>query len=134
MNDENKEYNIWNELKKAIQSGIDNPDYFPQESEVWMSAIGKNIGYEQNGSGSNFSRPLLVVKRFNNHMFWCIPLSTKQKKFDFYFNFTDPNNEKVSVILAQMKLVSVKRLKRKLYAIPRDTLVEIKEKLKKFLG
>ena len=99
-----------------------------------MSSIGKNIGYEQNGSGDNFSRPLLVVKRFNNHMFWCIPLSTKQKKFDFYFNFTDPNNEKVSVILAQMKLVSVKRLKRKLYAIPPNTLVEIKEKLKKFLG
>ena len=134
MNDENKEYDIWNNLKKVIQSEINELNYFPQESEVWMSSIGKNIGYEQNGSGSNFSRPLLVVKRFNNHMFWCIPLSTKQKKFDFYFNFTDPNNEKVSVILAQMKLVSVKRLKRKLYAIPQDTLVEIKEKLKKFLG
>ena len=134
MNDENKEYDLWNKLKKAIQSEIDSPDYFPQEGEVWMSAIGKNIGYEQNGSGDNFSRPLLVVKRFNNHMFWCIPLSTKQKKFDFYFNFTDPNNEKVSVILAQMKLVSVKRLKRKLYAIPQNILMEIKEKLKKFLG
>ena len=134
MNDENKEYDIWNELKKAIQSEISEPDYFPQEGEVWMSSIGKNIGYEQNGSGDNFSRPLLVVKRFNNHMFWCIPLSTKQKKFDFYFNFTDPNNEKVSVILAQMKLVSVKRLKRKLYAIPQNILAEIKEKLKKFLG
>ena len=134
MSDENKEYDVWNELKKAIQSRISEPDYFPQESEVWMSATGKNIGYEQNGSGDNFSRPLLVVKRFNNHMFWCIPLFTKQKKFDFYFNFTDPNNEKVSVILAQMKLVSVKRLKRKLYAIPQNILAEIKEKLKKFLG
>ena len=134
MNDENKEYDIWNELKKSIQFGIDNPDYFPQEGEVWMSAIGKNIGYEQNGSGDNFSRPLLVVKKFNNHMFWCIPLSTKQKKFDFYFNFTDPNNKKVSVILAQMKMISVKRLKRKLYEIPRQTLVEIKKKLKTFLG
>ena len=134
MNDENKEYDTWNELKKSIQSGIDNPDYFPQEGEVWMSAIGKNIGYEQNGSGDNFSRPLLVVKKFNNHMFWSIPLSTKQKKFDFYYNFTDPNNEKVSVILAQLKLISVKRLKRKLYEISRETLVEIKERLKKFLG
>ena len=134
MNDDNKEYNSWNELKKKIQSGADTPDFFPQEGEVWMSAIGKNIGYEQNGSGDNFSRPLLVVKRFNNHMFWCITLSTKQKKFDFYFNFTDQNNEKVSAILAQMKLVSIKRLKRKLYAIPQYTLIEIKEKLKKFLG
>ena len=99
-----------------------------------MSSLDKNIGYEQNGSGANFSRPLLVVKRFNNHMFWCAPLSTKQKNFDFYFNFTDPNSEKVSVILAQMKLTSVKRLKRKLYSVSTDTLVKIKERLKMFLG
>ena len=113
MNNEGKEYDIWNGLKKKIQFENDelNLNYFPQEGEVWMSSLGKNIGHEQNGSGDNFSRPVLVIKKFNNHMFWCIPLSTKQKSFDFYFNFTDPNNEKVSVILAQLKLISVKRLK-----------------------
>ncbi|MDP2668306.1 MAG: type II toxin-antitoxin system PemK/MazF family toxin [bacterium] len=133
MNDEDKEYNEWNELKKKIQSGADAPDYFPQEGEVWMSSIGKNIGFEQNGSGANFSRPILVVKKFNNHMFWCASLSTKQKKFDFYYNFTDPNGEKVSVILAQLKLVSVKRLKRKLYEVQPANLKEIKERLIEFL-
>lgn len=94
---------------------------------------GKNIGYEQNGSGDNFARPVLVVKKFNNHMFWCVPLSTKQKRFDFYFNFTDPNEQKVSAILAQLKLVSVKRLKRKLYEITPDLLAQMKEKLSGFL-
>ena len=96
MNNEGKEYDIWNGLKKKIQFENDelNLNYFPQEGEVWMSSLGKNIGHEQNGSGDNFSRPVLVIKKFNNHMFWCIPLSTKQKSFDFYFNFTDPNNEK----------------------------------------
>ena len=62
-------------------------------------------------------------------MFWCVPLSTKQKRFDFYFNFTDPNGLKVSVILAQLKLTSIKRLKRKLYEIEPDLLVRMKEKL-----
>ena len=133
MTDDDKEYDEWNKLKKEIQSGTDVPDYFPQEGEVWMSSLGKNIGFEQNGSGSNFSRPILVVKKFNNHMFWCASLSTKQKKFDFYYNFTDPNGEKVSVILAQLKLVSVKRLKRKLYDISSSDLIEIKGKLRKFL-
>lgn len=98
-----------------------------------MSSLGKNIGYEQNGSEDNFSRPVLVIKKFNNHMFWCIPLSTKQKPFDFYFNFIDPNNEKVSVILAQLKLVSVKRLKRKLYNIDSETFVKMREKLRDFI-
>ena len=99
-----------------------------------MSNLGKNIGFEQNGGGGdNFSRPILIVKKFNNQMFWCVPLSTKQKSFDFYFNYTDPQEQRVSVILAQMKLLSIKRLRRKLYQLDENTLVEIKIKLKSFL-
>lgn len=130
---ENRDFDTWNELKKKIQLTNNEPSYFPQEGEVWMSSLGKNIGYEQNGSGDNFARPVLVVKKFNNRMFWCMPLSTKQKRFDFYFNFTDPNGQKVSAILAQLKLVSVKRLKRKLYEITPDLLTQIRAKLKEFL-
>src|SRR3989344_5668604 len=128
-----KDFDSWNELKKKIEADKNNPDKFPKEGEVWMSSLGRNIGFEQNGSGANFSRPILIVKKFNNHMFWCVSLSTKQKDFDFYFNYTDQNNQKVSAILAQMKLVSVKRLKRKLYELSRDKLQEIKLKLKSFL-
>jgi len=76
---------------------------------------------------------MLVVKKFNNHMFWAIQLSTRQKDFDFYFNYTDPNGQKVSAILAQMKLVSVKRLKRDIYIMPKKLFNQIKQKLKSFL-
>ena len=127
------EFDAWNGLKKQIHFDNGDPDYFPKEGEVWMSSLGKNNGYEQNGSGDNFARPVLVVKKFNNHMFWCVPLSTKQKRFDFYFNFTDPHEQKVSAILAQLKLVSVKRLKRKLYEISPDLLASMREKLRGFI-
>jgi mRNA-degrading endonuclease toxin of MazEF toxin-antitoxin module len=127
------DFDKWNELKKKIDSEIIEPNRFPKEGEVWMSAIGKNIGFEQNGSSDNFSRPVLVIKKFNNHMFWSVSLSTKQKKFDFYFNFIDPNSNKVSAILEQLKLISIKRLKRKLYDLPEKQLQEIKTKLKGFL-
>lgn len=129
MND----FDLWNELKKKIDIEGDEPDKFPKESEVWMSSLGKNIGFEQNGSGDNFSRPILILKKFNNHMFWVVPLSTKQKSFDFYFNYTDPNNQNVSAILAQMKLLSVKRLKRKLYEIPSELFDQMRQRLKSFL-
>jgi mRNA-degrading endonuclease toxin of MazEF toxin-antitoxin module len=127
------EFDIWNEIKKKVDSGENPPDRFPKEGEVWLSALGKNVGYEQNGSGNNFARPVLIVKKFNNQMFWSIALSTKQKPFDFYHNFTDPNNNEVSAILAQLKLLSVKRLDRKLYDLSEKQLKEIKDKLKKFL-
>ncbi len=90
LNSEAKEYDSWNELKKSAQLHATPLTYFPQEGEVWMSLFGKNIGVEQNGGGANFLRPILVVKKFNNRMFWSVPLSTKQKLFDFCYNFIDP--------------------------------------------
>ncbi len=76
--DDLKEFDVWNSLKKKIQTDNNDINFFPKEGEVWMSAVGKNIGYEQNGSGDNFSRPILIIKKFNNHMFWGVPLSSKQ--------------------------------------------------------
>lgn len=128
-----KDFDSWNEIKKSIDAERGGPDRFPKEGEIWMSNLGKNIGFEQNGSGDNFSRPILVVKKFNNQMFWVIPLSTKQKNFDFYYNYLDPNNQRVSAILAQMKLMSIKRFKRKLYELKGEQLREAKDQLKLFL-
>jgi mRNA interferase MazF len=127
------DFDSWNEIKKKIDAEPDKPDRFPQEGEVWMCSLGKNIGYEQNGGGESFSRPILVVKKFTNKMFWVVPLSTKQKNLDFYFNYTDAENRKVSAILAQLKLLSVKRLKRKLYELDHENLKEVKKRLYKFL-
>jgi mRNA interferase MazF len=126
------DFDHWNKIKKTIDSMVDALGTFPNEGEVWISIIGKNIGFEQNGSNGDFSRPVLVVKKFNNNMFWCVPLSTKQKSLDFYFNYTDPNNQKVSAILAQMRLISVKRFKRKIYDIDNSLLKDIKNGLALF--
>lgn len=128
-----KDFDRWNQLKKKIDEKDTVLDKFPKEGEVWMADMGLNVGYEQNGSGENFSRPMLIVKKFNNHMFWAVPLSTKQKNLDFYFNYIDLGGGNVSAILAQMKLVSVKRLKRDVYLMPDKIFSEIKQKLKSFL-
>ena len=80
-----KDFDQWNELKKKIEVEKNEPDKFPKEGEVWMSSLGKNIGFEQNGSGDNFSRPVLIVKKFNNHMFWCVSRLLPIFKFPFHF-------------------------------------------------
>ena len=53
------------------------------------------------------------------------PLSTKQKDLDYYYNFIDINNNKVSVILAHIKCLSIKRFERKLYVLDRIYFKEI---------
>ncbi len=127
----NKQYQKWHELKCYINKKT--PNMFPKEREVWVIYFGKNIGYEQNGSGSNFIRPCLVLKKFNNKMFWVVPLSSKQKDLDFYLNFTDKSDQKVSLIIAQLKLISVSRFDRKMYDINTDLFIKVKDKISELL-
>jgi len=126
------EFDTWNEIKKRINNKTKNLP-FPQEREVWMSFVGKNVGFEQNGAGRSFSRPILIFKKFNNNMFWVMPLSSKQKELNYYYNFLDVNNRSASVIIAQLKLVSIKRLNRKLYELPFHHFTNIKNITSKFI-
>lgn len=127
-------FDEWNTIKKKIDAKQDtDADKFPKEGEVWICLLGKNVGWEQNGTGIKFSRPILILKTFNKQMFWGIPLSSKQKDLDFYYNFTDTHNRKVSAILAQIKLISTKRLDRKIYVLDKMQLLVIKSKLKSML-
>ena len=129
----NNEFDKWNKIKKRVEV-VPEGIFFPKEGDVWVIVLGKNVGFEQNGGNSTFSRPALVVKKFNNHMCLIIPLSTKQKPYDFYYNFTDPNGVAVSAILAQVRLVSVKRFKRKIYDFPRKDLDLVKYLLRSFFS
>lgn len=112
-----KDFDRWNTEKKRLDSLEFEEGPFPREQWVWVCSIGTNIGREQNG-GKDFDRPALVVKKFNNQMYWVIPLSSKQKPFDFYYNFTDPFGDPVALLSSQLRLVSIKRFKREMYKLP----------------
>ncbi len=123
------DFDTWNELKKKIEAKDIVLSKFPKEGQIWIANIRKNIGFEQNGKGNEFARPVLIIKKFNNQMFWIVPLSSKQKHFDFYFNYVDSLNRNVSVVLAQMKLMSLKRFIRDTDQVESALLLEIKKKI-----
>ncbi|HMO78986.1 MAG TPA: type II toxin-antitoxin system PemK/MazF family toxin [Candidatus Paceibacterota bacterium] len=128
-----KNFDEWNEVKKHIEENNEINNKFPSRKEVWHCNLGKNIGFEENGTSKDFSRPVLIIKKFNNKMFWVIPLSTKQKKLNFYFNFTDPDQRRVSAILAQLRLISVKRINRRMYKLPDEIYKNIINQIKLLL-
>jgi mRNA interferase MazF len=89
------DFDRWNN-KKQLAHDVPLPLAFPKNGEVWMCTLGKNLGREQNGGSQDFSRPVLVIKKFNNEIFLVVPLSTKQKPLDFYFNYNDPSGAPVA--------------------------------------
>lgn len=126
----NKEFNKWNSLKQKLHNSK-KEIIFKQRDIFWIS-IGVNIGYEQDGKGKIFSRPVLVVKKFNHHIFFGIPLSTQIKQGSFFFEFS-LNDKPSNALLVQGRIYDVKRLENKIGMISKDDFQQLKRKLKDLL-
>ncbi|MDO8183627.1 MAG: type II toxin-antitoxin system PemK/MazF family toxin [bacterium] len=126
-----KDFKDWHIKKSQLHHDKIRP--FFHEREVWFTSLGANIGFEQDGRGDRFLRPVLILKKFNNEVCWCLPLTKNQKKNKYYFSFKFKDNEVSTVILSQIRLIDSKRLQYKLGDIDEVDFKVVKEKLKQFL-
>ena len=125
-----KRYDEWNEIKKNIAKSKEK--VFFKERDIFWISIGENIGFEQNGKGDVFSRPVLVVKKFSKSIFFGVPLSTQIKEGSFFFKF-ELNNKNSNALLVQGRLFDTKRLENKIGMINKDDFKNLKENLRKLL-
>ena len=127
-----KDFQKWHVKKELLHKEKVRP--FFHEREVWFCTLGVNIGFEQDGSGSEFLRPVLVAKKFNNEVFWGLPLTKNIKKSKYYYQFFIEGQEEASTaILSQIRLIDAKRLQYKVGDINEKGLGEIKKRLVEFL-
>lgn len=125
-----KDFLSWNKIKKYLHEHKERPHF--HEREIWFCSVGINIGREQDGGGKQSLRPIIILKKFNNEIFYGIPL-TKNKKGKFYFNFLFKNKES-SAILSQMRLIDAKRLQHKMGYILDKDYKELKQKIKQMFA
>jgi len=107
-----KNFEEWNTKKQSIEKSSFSPAYF-SEGEVWWLSIGINIGYEEDGKSRVFSRPVLIVKKFNRNLFLGIPLSTKVKDSPYYIPILF-RGRPMAVMISQLRAFSSKRLLEKM--------------------
>jgi len=127
-----KDFDRWNEKKKAVHGREIHRDFFYHEREVWWCAIGANVGVETDGKHNHFERPVLVVRKFNKEMFWGVPL-TSHERFGEYFE-TVAHEAGISwAMLSQFKTLSSKRLMRKIGMISEKDLKKIQDKIQNLI-
>lgn len=63
-----KDYDKWNILKQHLEKKEGIYRGF-KEADVWWVSLGVNIGDEQDGKSSHFSRPVLILRKYNNSFF-----------------------------------------------------------------
>jgi len=124
----------WHKIKIEIQlAGNKNNLYF-HEKDVWWASLGSNIGHEEDGKNKRFERPILILRKFNKHLILIIPLSSKVKKDKFYYyKFVSNNGKFISAMICQIRLISSKRLIRKMGNINNIDFHEIKSRIRDFL-
>ena len=123
-----KKFNDWNEVKKRTDAKRVTAHF--REREIYWANIGENIGFEQNGKGIDFMRPLFVFRKYSNNLFLGIPLSTTLRDGSFFFNFKFLEDKESCALLVQTKTFDAKRLDRKIGTINKNEfqLLELKMK------
>jgi mRNA interferase MazF len=126
MEDSKKEqFDQWNDVKK--ETDMDRKIAHGHTREIWFVRAGKNIGFEQDGKGPEYLRPVIIVKKFNNEIFWGVPLTSQEKKGKYYFTIPNVREEKNTAILSQFRLFSSKRLRYKIGTVKEAIFQKLKK-------
>ncbi|PLY07453.1 MAG: hypothetical protein C0625_04560 [Arcobacter sp.] len=135
--DTNSIFDSWNQIKK--DTNLNRRKLGIKPREIFWAKMGQNIGFEQNGKGKNFARPVIILRKLTSDLFLGIPTTTTQRESNNYFHsFSYTDKEKnileVSALILQIKVFSVKRLMNKIGMINKNDFNKIVKKSKELIG
>jgi mRNA interferase MazF len=102
-----KDHDGWDKFSRKLEDST-GASFF-KEREIWWVSIGINVGHEEDGKGEQYSRPVLILKKFNKYTFSGIPLSTTKKVGHYHHRFIFEEKENVA-LLGQIKTFDSRRL------------------------
>ncbi|KND47521.1 MAG: PemK-like protein [Parcubacteria bacterium C7867-004] len=126
-----KDFDEWNKSKKFRNVRGTYPHY--REREIWSCALGVNIGFEQDGTGKNFDRPIVVIRAFNRNTFFGVALTGKMKKGEYYLPLGMVGKREACANLSQVRLIDAKRLIRRIDILDIETFECLRKRLKQIL-
>ena len=130
----NQDFDKWNKIKKDVNSCTVRRSF--KTRDIFYMKMGHNVGFEQNGKGIDFVRPVVILKKITNDMFIGIPLSSQIKEGSWFYKFEFIKNGKTSLniaIIPQIKMYSSKRLLNRIGKMNTENFEEIKEKVKELI-
>lgn len=128
MNETIKDFDKWNMRKKAIHNSGENKFYHPRN--IWWCSLGVNIGFEQDGTKEEKSRPVLILKGLGKNTCLVVPLTTSASQHPMRIFLGKVDNKNASAIISQMRVIDTKRLFRKIGNLNKDKFEEIKKAIK----
>jgi mRNA interferase MazF len=109
-----RDYLAWYKLKTQLEKATIFRDF--HEREIWWCSLGANIGFEEDGKNGNFERPVLVIRKYSQDLFFGVPLTSTIKQGKYYFKVKLGQIPR-SLILSQGRALCSVRLRRKIYKV-----------------
>ena len=126
-----KDFKRWHDKKSQIDE-IEKRPFF-HEQEIWFCHLGVNVGFEQDGSGEDFQRPVVIIRKFNREVAWVVSLSKTDKRNKYYFPFKFDEKIISVAILSQIRLLDARRLSRRIGKMKEEEFVKLINKIKALL-
>ena len=121
-----KDFNLWNTEKQKIELR-DSRIIQCHKRQIWLCAIGENIGAEISKSNP-FVRPVLIVKLFFGGLVLVVPLTSQYKDFlkEYLLKIDSKKyglNKDSYLMLNQFRIISKKRLIRQVNGVKKNKVL-----------
>src|SRR3989344_8021848 len=126
-----KDFDGWNEHKKETNSREDTLLY--RERDVRWCRLGTNVGFEQDGTGRDHSRPVLVLRAFSRSVCLIIPLTTSTKQNPYHVSVGIIGKRSAFAIISQLRLIDTKRLDQKISTLDKNSFKDVRKAVKAIL-
>ena len=126
-----KNFDEWNKKKKMIHNNNDVKLYHTRE--LWWASLGVNIGSEQDGSGENYDRPILILKGLSKETCIVLPLTSSLEKHKMRIPIKKVQGKEASVLISQIRVIDTKRLIYKIGFLDKNIFDNIRKIIKDLL-
>jgi mRNA-degrading endonuclease toxin of MazEF toxin-antitoxin module len=89
--------------------------------------LGKNIGYETDGKSREFTRPVIILKKYNQYSFLALPLTTAPKPNSYRLPIGIVDGGQAFATNSQLRNIDSKRLVKKIVHLKGDIVAAIKK-------
>lgn len=124
-------FDKWNEKKKKIDK--EEKKLFIKQTDIWWCKLWKNIKNEIDWKWEEYTRPVLILRKLSKNDFIWIPLSSKIKKWTWFYNYKF-KWKYFTALLSQIRMLSSSRLTNKIWQLDEKDFKDLKNKLKTLLN
>ena len=125
-----KSFDDWNEFKKSVN---ETEGKLYKQRDIWWCSLGVNVGFEQDGTGSSYERPVVVLRGFSKEVCLVVPLTTSSKKNKYHVTLGEVGGRSASAIISQVRLIDTRRFIDKIGMLDKEKFEEMKNAVRGLL-